>query len=368
MSKHVVICGGGVIGCATAYFLAATGTKVTVIESDGIASGASGAAAGILSRPSTDNTDDPLFEIRMAGFNLHQELAQTLPSESGVQYDYSVTPRVIVPNNETEVSELLNRLSSVELAESSAELLDANALAKQTGWIDKTRYGGAFLDAGAQVDPYKFTLALVAAAERSGVKFITGKVMGIKLNNQSFQSVTVDHKTISGDACLLSMGPWAKDASPWVNRPIPVRPLKGQIIKTRPQKKLTHLTLLNGSNYAITRENGLLILGTTEEDVGFDTSITDTARDEIITFGLTFSSALETAELIEQTACLRPLSDDGRPIMGELIPDSNLFISTGHGRQGILMSPAAGRAMSDLINTGETGLLDLSPFNPERFN
>ncbi|SVD05171.1 uncharacterized protein METZ01_LOCUS358025, partial [marine metagenome] len=156
MSKHVVICGGGVIGCATAYFLAATGAKVTVIESDGIASGASGAAAGILSRPSTDNTDDSLFEIRMTGFNLHQELAQKLPGESGVQYDYSVTPRVIVPNNETEVSVLLNRLSSAELDESSKELLDTYTLAKQTGWIDKARYGGTFLDAGAQVDPYKF--------------------------------------------------------------------------------------------------------------------------------------------------------------------------------------------------------------------
>ncbi len=368
MSKHVVICGGGVIGCATAYFLATSGAKVTVIESDGIASGASGAAAGILSPPSPDSIDDPLFEIRMTGFKLHQELAEKLPGESGVQYDYSVTPRVIVPNNEKEVSDLVNRLSNTGLNQSSTEILDANTLAKQTGWIDKARYGGAFLDAGAQVDPYKFTLALVAAAERLGVKFITGKVTGIELNRQSFQSVTVDHKTINGDACLLSMGPWAKDASPWVNRPIPVRPLKGQIIKTQPQKKLTHLTLLNGSNYAITRENGLLILGTTEEDVGFDTSITDTARDEIIAFGLTFSSELETAELIEQTACLRPLSGDGRPIMGELIPNSNLFISTGHGRQGILMSPAAGHAMSDLINTGETRLLDLSPFDPERFN
>lgn len=368
MNTHIIICGGGVIGCATAYFLAVAGAKVTVVESDGIASGASGAAAGIISPPSINTSDDPLFEIKMVGFNLHQQLAQKLPDESGVQYDYSVTPRVIVPNTVTELTDLKSRLSDTQLNEPHTELLDANLLAKQTGWVDKTKYGGAFLEAGAQVDPYKFTLALVAAAEKLGVKFITGKVTGVNLKEQTFESVTVDHKIIAADACMLSMGPWAKDASAWTNRAIPVRPLKGQIIKTQPQKQLTHLTLINGSNYAITRENGLLILGTTEEDVGFDTSVTDAARDEIIAFGLTFSSALETAELIEQTACLRPLSDDGRPIMGELIPNSNLFISTGHGRQGILMSPAAGRAMSDLINTGETSLLDLSPFDPERFN
>ncbi len=367
MNKHVVICGGGVIGCASAHFLSAAGLKVTVIESDGVGSGASGAAAGILSPPATSDTYDPLFEIKAVGFNLHEELSRTLPARSGVQYGYSVTPRVMVPDTDTELKELMNRISEVRGEEPSITMLDPKTLARETGWIDKSKYGGAFLGEGAQVDPYKFTLALVAASEQQGARFIAGRVGGIEIDAGTFKSVTVDDKTIAGDACILSMGPWSREASTWLNRTIPVRPLKGQIIKAQPKEQLTHLTLINGSNYAITRENGLLILGTTEEDVGFDTSTTESAREEIVAFGLAFSSALEAADLVEQTACLRPLSDDGRPIMGELIPRSNVFVSTGHGRNGILMSPAAGQAMSDLIQKGETTLLDLSPFDPARF-
>jgi glycine/D-amino acid oxidase-like deaminating enzyme len=138
-------------------------------------------------------------------------------------------------------------------------------------------------------------------------------------------------------------------------------------VKVRPHTALTHYSFSQGGNYAITKEAGIVFLGTTEERVGFDLTVTDEARDAILDWGLAHSSALHDAELVEQTACLRPLTRDERPMIGAVRTLDGAYVATGHGRQGILMAPATGRAIADLILEGATGCFDLAPFDPMRF-
>jgi glycine/D-amino acid oxidase-like deaminating enzyme len=135
----------------------------------------------------------------------------------------------------------------------------------------------------------------------------------------------------------------------------------------RPPEQLQPFGFSCGGNYATTKEAGLVYLGTTEERVGFDNGTTTEARDSILRFGVGFASVLEQAELVEQTACLRPLSADGLPIIGEAPGVDGVYLATGHGRQGILMSTATGQAMADLIVDGATDCIDLAPFDPARF-
>ena len=71
--------------------------------------------------------------------------------------------------------------------------------------------------------------------------------------------------------------------------------------------------------------------------------------------------------MVEQTACLRPLSSDGLPLIGPVPGLRGAYLATGHGRQGILQAPPTGRAIADLIVDGKTDLLDLSAFTPARF-
>ena len=98
----VVICGGGVIGAAVAYFLAKRGVRPVIVEADALASGASGAAAGLLSPSPAGDEGQPLFELRRRSFELHEELARTLPLESGVDYGYSRVPRLAIATTEEE--------------------------------------------------------------------------------------------------------------------------------------------------------------------------------------------------------------------------------------------------------------------------
>jgi glycine/D-amino acid oxidase-like deaminating enzyme len=186
----------------------------------------------------------------------------------------------------------------------------------------------------------------------------SGQVRGIELEGG---------RTIAASTVVVAMGPWSSEAADWLGTGIPIEPLKGQIVKVRPPNELAPHSFSHGGNYAITKPGGIVFLGTTEERVGFNRSVTEAARDAILDWGLRFSSALRNAELVEQTACLRPLTRDERPMIGAIEGLDGALIASGHGRQGILMAPATGRAIADLILDGATDCFDLAPYDPMRF-
>ena len=75
---------------------------------------------------------------------------------------------------------------------------------------------------------------------------------------------------------------------------------------------------------------------------------------------------LEEATLVQHTACLRPLPIDGKIILGPIANDENIFLATGTGRKGILLGPAMGTIISQLI-TGQNPKIDITSFSPSRF-
>ena len=184
-----------------------------------------------------------------------------------------------------------------------------------------------------------------------------GRVIGVALDGRSVEASRV----------VVAMGPRSAEAGDWFGTGVPVVPLKGQIVKVRPSQTFAAHSFSHAGNYAITKPDGIVFLGTTEERVGFDRGVTEEARDEILSWGLRFASALRDAELVEQTACLRPLTRDERPMIGAIEGLDGAYLATGHGRQGILMAPATGRAIADLILGGATDCFDLTPYDPMRF-
>jgi glycine oxidase len=360
---RIVICGGGVIGAAIAYELARRGQSPLIIEADAVASGASGAAAGILTPPAPGG-DDPLDELRRVSFALHSELATTLPADSGVDYGYRLTPRILIATDVEE--ERAGHALAARLGDD--RWLDSGELTAHTGWVDQGHRGGVILEPSAQLDPYRFTLALVTAAERLGAEVRSGRVVGVVQEDARVRAVQLEGGgAVETSTVVVTMGPWSGDAAGWLGTGIPIEPLKGQIVKVRPSQELPPHSFSQGGNYAITKPGGIVFLGTTEERVGFDRAVTEEARDAILHWGLRFASVLRDAALVEQTACLRPLTRDERPMIGAIDGLAGAYLASGHGRQGILMAPATGRAVADLILEGSTDCFDLAVVDPMRF-
>ena len=212
---HVVVCGGGVIGAATAYFLTELGVDVTLVERCEIAAAASGKAGGFLARDWCDG--NAMGPLARASFDLHAELADRLDADYGYR---RVDTLMVVGADEGSVAR--------HARHSASAWLDGNcAVHGRIGTPETT----------AQVEPAAFTRALIAAAGQSGgARVRIGTVEGLLAASGArgaVVGVVVDGDHITADAVVLAMGPWTALARAWIPLP-PIGGLKGFSITLRP--------------------------------------------------------------------------------------------------------------------------------------
>ena len=218
-----------------------------------------------------------------------------------------------------------------------------------------------------QVESYQYTLALAEAAKKYGATIRHGTVQGLRQSNGRVSGVVLAGEEVTCEKVVLAMGPWTGQIESWLGIPVPIGPLKGQILRlelTGPP--LEHVFYRSGEGYVSSKPDGLIWVGTTEERGGFDDRPTPEARESIMKGAVEIMPILSEARLALQTACLRPVSEDGLPIIGEVPGWEGVYTATGAGRKGILLGPAMAQAIADLVTTGDTDL-PIEPFSPVRF-
>jgi len=367
ISGDVVIVGGGIVGMATAYYLAKGGVPSMVIERDAIGSHASGFAYGGLSPLSGFGIPGPLAEIAQDGMRLHRELAESLAEETGMDIDFRVRPSLALALTEADVRRLQAALPWQQRQPGYAvRWLDASEARRVEPRISEETLGAVLIDGTADVEPYRLVLALTKAAEEMGATVRHGRVTGLRRNGGRVTGVMLERGEVACSAVVLGLGPWSGETSSWIDTPIEVRPLKGQILRLQAPGPPVACSVGWGHNYATTKTDGLLWAGTTEEEAGFDEESTPEARDEIGAALVRMLPAMADAQVVHQTACLRPLASDGLLLLGRVPALENVYMATGAARKGIVYGPPMGRAIADLILAGSTKI-SLEAFNPGRF-
>ncbi len=132
-----------------------------------------------------------------------------------------------------------------------------------------------------------------------------------------------------------------------------------------PGTPLNH-DLSGGGGSLHPKPDGLVWCGTTEEWRGFDKETSTSAHQSILEGAVRLVPEMSKARLSLQTACLRPVTPDWLPIIGRLPGWDNVYLATGAGKKGILLSPGIGKSVADLMTQGETRL-SIGPFSPDRF-
>ena len=364
MQQNVIVVGGGVVGCATSYYLAAAGVQVTLIERDTIGSHASGFAYGGLTPVMGLVIDDPLIPLSNLSDRLHSELAQILPEETGIDTEYRAKTSLTLATNSSSETKL----------RAAFEWLSAN----HPGHVNWFTYddirtkeprvspvirGGLYADYSHELEPYKFTLALWQAAERRGAKLRHGNITG----GHRITGVSIDGTPVYADAVVIAAGPWSGAFGAWLDYNIPIEPLKGQILRLNSPDRPLDLSLSWDGNYCTTKPDGLVWAGTTEEQGTFDETPSADGRDQILRSLVHVLPFMAEAELVHQTACLRPISPDGLPIIGSLPEAKAAFVASGTGRKGILLGPGVGRTIADLVLERKPEI-DVKPLSPTRFS
>jgi len=349
---RVIICGGGVIGCAIAYFLSRRNARPVVVERHAVAGSASGKSGGFLAYDWCRGS--ALDSLARRSFDLHAELAEALGNPWGHR-----------------------RLDTF------GGYAAANGDGRGAGprpWLSPRvtltgRLGAP--QTTAVVEPRAFTTGLMHAAESAGAELRMGAVSElVRCANGAVGGVVLDTgETIEGDAVVIALGPWSQLAARWLPLPA-VYGFKGHSLvfetgQSIPAEAL-FLEYQEASGEVLTPEVFPRADGTTwvcaissaqpvpidPADVAPDAG----AHERLEAMCRTISPVLAAAPIKARQACFRPVAEDGLPLIGAVPGVAGAYLATGHSVWGMLNAPATGEAMAELILDGHPLHVDLAPF------
>ena len=377
-TAEVVVIGAGVVGCSVAYYLAREGVSVTLLEREAIGSGASAHATGSLSLLGAEFSPGASFEIARASYAEFPQIVPELESATGMDLLYQRRPSLRLALDDEE-ADLIKSLMVWQQPHVKMRWIDAGEIHAIEPRLSPAIIGGVYEEESAQLDSYRLNLALARGAELKGASILNREVTGLIASGSTISGV----KTASGDlhcgAVVVAAGTWSRAFTPWLDFPVPVRPMKGErLLLNYPGEPLAALISSPKRGHMISRLDGLTSVGSTggrdydqrELFAGeeFDRQPTESARLELLRRAIDVFPDLERAELVQQLAGSRPLSPDSKPIIGPAPGRDGVFLATGHTTKGIHLGPVTGRIIADYICGGSTEVVsDMSEFLPDRF-
>ena len=365
-TADVVIVGGGVIGCATAFFLAKTGLSPLVLERDQLGCEASGEAAGMLAPQAEADHPSPFLELGLAGRRLFSPLAEELKAATGMEIEHRPIGVLVPFFGDSDREALLARAKWQRERGLAVEMLDRReAIAVESLLSEKIEGAIGFPDE-AHVNSRCLVVALADAAGRHGASFATGRpVTSVIRDGDKVAGVRCADQTVSTKTVVLAAGPWSGLFGEALGLSIPVSPAKGELLLVRPERRLPHRILYSKHAYLIPTPRGEAILGTTTEFVGYDKRSTLAGAGAILSGVSQLVPTVGSATLLRAWAGLRPHTPDELPLLGRHPRIEGLILATGHHRNGILLGPLTGRLVQELI-LGRPPSIPLDPFRPDR--
>ncbi|MEZ6134313.1 MAG: glycine oxidase ThiO [Pirellulaceae bacterium] len=375
-----LIVGGGVIGLSLAWELAmkraiiGDSWRIGVIDGAAIGRGASWAGAGILPPAAKRTAHDPLDQLRARSHQLHPQWAQRLRDETGIDTGFQRCGGVYLATTVAEAATLAaNRFwwdeHGIEYAAWDARELVAHepALAK---FADRL-LAAWFLPDECQLRNPRHLQALAVACMQRGVELMPGRLMEHPLfDNQVVSGVAIRQadgasQVLSAKRVCVCAGAWARQTLDKLGIRTGLMPVRGQMMLYRASSQLLHRVINEGHRYLVPRDDGRILAGSVEEEVGYVIETTNEAISRIGGWAEGVLPQLRECEVERQWAGLRPGSYDGYPYMGPVPGAENLFVAAGHFRSGLHLSCATAEIMAEVMQ-GETSSLDLYPFRVGR--
>jgi glycine oxidase len=364
VGSDVVVVGGGVVGACIAYELAKAGARVTVCDREAPGQ-ASRASAGMLAPLSEADGPGPFLDLGMESLRLHRPLAEELQERTGMDVGYRQSGLLRVALTEADEVAVRRRRAWHMQAGFAVAWLDPARARDAEPALSRDIRGAAYYDQEYQVSAPLLTRAALQAATDLGAVVRMGlNVEGFLVAGGTARGVRVPGETIRADEAVVAAGAWS-GAFAELGPPLPVRPVRGQLVALRtPGTALRHM-IYSSAGYLNTKADGLTLVGSTQEEVGFDARPTAAG-----VAGLLQSVARLTPDLTEATfshvlAGLRPGSPDGLPLIGRLPGWSGISVATGHFRNGVLLAPITALLITDLLRHGRPRR-SLQPFDPAR--
>ncbi|RUT35937.1 glycine oxidase ThiO [Paenibacillus zeisoli] len=362
--REVVIIGGGIIGSFLGYQLTKRGRKVTIVEQTDLASGASGAAAGMLAAD-CEHFDHPELQTmarmsRDAFPAIIRELRQTSGIDAGLNEQGFLTPA----RDNREAEELQARI----LAGGTGEWWTPERLSTSEPALRHGLAGAIYRSEEIQVIPSKLTQALAYSAQAKGAVLLhQTEATSIQVQENQVQGVVTSRGFLPCDQIVLAGGWRMEQLLQPLGISLPLEPVKGEIVEVRSDTPLLRTTLYAKSIYIVPKPGNKLWIGATSFPGDSSNGVAAGSVTRLLSEAAEMIPEISNAHFVRAWSGHRPKSPDGLPYLGEFSDVRGLYAAAGHYRNGILLSAITARILSDEMDGIVTPGINLAPFRPDRF-
>lgn len=404
---RVIVLGSGVIGVASAYYLAQQGAQVTVLDRQaGPAEETSFGNAGQISpgystpwaapgipfkavkwmfqhhAPLAINIDGSMWQLQWmaqmlkncnpASYTTNKErmmrvaeysrdCLKALRETTGIEYENRAKGTLQVFRSEAQLEAVQRDIQVLEECGVGYALLDREGLAQVEPALAHAQdklVGGLHLPNDETGDCYLFTNALANKAKALGVDFqFNQQVEGLVVEGDSIKGVRVSGQTLTADRYVLAFGSYSRDFLKPLELNLPVYPVKGYSLTipiVQPEFAPQSTVLDETYKIAITRFDQRIRVGGMAELSGFNLGLN---QDRRATLEMVTQDLFPGGNMAEASfwTGLRPMTPDSTPIIGAT-RFKNLFLNTGHGTLGWTMACGSGKLISDIVLNHQTDI------------
>jgi glycine oxidase len=367
--ENVAVIGGGIIGLSVAWQLARRGRPVTVFDRAEAGKGASWAAAGMLAPVSEFGFENEDFlDFGQRSMEVFPRFLDELAADGGGSVSVDTKGTIVVGFHRDDTERIRRIYSFRQDRGLSVKWMTGSEARELEPLLSPKAASAMWIPEDHQIDNRALVDALKLALVKSGGRLVEGTpVTSIRNESGRCAGVVTDEGEHPAGTTVLAAGCWSGGIAGIPDELAPkVRPVKGQIVSLRTDDTFGFTRVIRAPDaYILPKDDGRILIGATEEEMGFDTTPTAGPVMRLIERAWEAVPSIYDLPIEEIGAGLRPGTRDHEPLIGDSGMDGLLF-ATGHYRHGILLAPVTAYALSEMILEGKTPDY-ASPFSPARF-
>lgn len=379
----VLVIGGGIIGCAIAYYTSKSGKDVTILEKGEFVSGTSSRCDGNI----LAIDKDPGFDSQMSlvSQKLVADLSKVLPHS----FEYRAPGSILVCESEEEMEAAKQWVDRQKAAGLPFRMLDKQDIQQESPFFADDLLGGLECATDSTINPYLFAFSLLEEAKKFGAKaYKQTEVKGMKKEADGIFTIETTNGTFTAKQVVNAGGVWAPKIGEMLELSIPIKPRKGHIIvasrqqhvgsrkvmefgylisKFGGERKVDSLTEKYGVALVFEpTESQNFLIGSSREFAGFNTKVNNEIIKCIANRAIRFYPKMADMMVIRSYAGLRPWTEDHLPIVSRVDHIPNYYIAAGHEGDGISLAAVTGKVIEELINEKDT-CIPVEPLSYNRF-
>lgn len=354
-APDVAVIGAGIVGVSVAEHLAAAGASVRVFEAHAVAAAASGRNSGVVQHP----FDPVLAMLHLGTLERYRRLAEEEPK----LFELPAEPSglLLVSRDPTELRAMAGEYAKTH-RQFRPEFLPQGEVTRLEPAVAED-VAACRLAIGYPVAPASATHAIAARARELGVRFQIGRPARLRIHGGRVAGVRAGDRFEAAGAVVVAAGPWSPELIDPTGAWRPIQPLWGVVVEVDLANPPGHVLEEVGIDveggiptphgvsgpdpeFSLVTSNGATSLGSTflrsEPD-------RDAMAPRLVRHGATYVPAIAKATVGASRSCARPLSVDGRPLIGRVPGMDGLWIAAGHGPWGVSTGPDSGRLLADLL-------------------